>query len=235
MRPIGTDDTRRGLPRKNRYNRTSMGFFLANQLALAIITVFVTQAAYEYSHHHGLWVAAVLMPSLPWVLLWWSVVVERASIGFGRLRSRHSTLYHRHFWAHERYWKFSMTAGLGVLDGTPFKVWYLRALGVRVGRRLLDDGCGIVERTLVRIGDNVTLNSGSVLQGHSLEHGIFTCAPLQVGRGATVGVRGFVHYGTRIGARAIVETDSFVMKGEQVPAGARWRGNPAGPAPLPRA
>ena len=43
----------------------------------------------------------------------------------------------------------------------------------RPDRRVLDDGCGIAERTLVTIGDHCTLNAGSVIQCHSMEEGIF--------------------------------------------------------------
>ena len=35
------------------------------------------------------------------------------------------------------------------------------------------------------------------------------------------------YYGAVIGDGAVLEADSFVMKGEEVPAGARWGGNPA--------
>ena len=35
-----------------------------------------------------------------------------------------------------------------------------RLLGVRIGRRVFDDGCSITERTLVTIGDDCTLNAG---------------------------------------------------------------------------
>ena len=37
----------------------------------------------------------------------------------------------------------------------------------------------------------------------------------------------FVHYGVTIGDGAELTTDCFLMKGEQVPAGEHWGGNPA--------
>jgi hypothetical protein len=57
--------------------------------------------------------------------------------------------------------------------GTPFKSPVWRLVGMRIGRRVFDDGCGIAERTLVSIGDYCTLNAGSVIQCHSMEDGIF--------------------------------------------------------------
>jgi acetyltransferase-like isoleucine patch superfamily enzyme len=36
-----------------------------------------------------------------------------------------------------------------------------------------------------------------------------------------------VHYGVSIGDGAVLEADSFLMKGEEIPAYQRWGGNPA--------
>ena len=43
----------------------------------------------------------------------------------------------------------------------------------------------------------------------------------------TVGVGGFVHYGTRLGDGSVLEADSFLMKGEETSPNTRWGGNPA--------
>lgn len=227
---LTSPDAPTGLRRKNCYNTVSQAMFLGNRLMLTIFSVLAIQTAYALSYRHGIWIAAVMLAPLPWVLLWWSVLVERASIGFHRLRPCHVSLYDPVFWLNERYWKLSITAAIGLFNGTPFKAWYLRALGIKVGRRLLDDGCQMVERTMIRLGDNCTLNYQSVLQCHSLENAVFKCEPLCIGDDATIGVRAWIHLGTTVGPRVTIETDSFLMKGEQVPAGRRWLGNPAGPA-----
>ena len=57
--------------------------------------------------------------------------------------------------------------------GTPFKPLLWRMFGVRVGRRVLDLGSSMPEKTLVRIGDDVTLNEEAIIQCHSLEDGVF--------------------------------------------------------------
>ena len=48
------------------------------------------------------------------------------------------------------------------------------------------------------------------------------------------GHRRFIHYGTVIGDHAVIATDAFLMKGEQVAPGTRWSGNPARPTPTGR-
>jgi non-ribosomal peptide synthetase-like protein len=114
-----------------------------------------------------------------------------------------------------------------ILNGTPFKRLVWRMLGVRVGRRLFDDGCWMPEKTLVTIGDDVTLNARSLIQCHSQEDDTFKSDRIAIGAGCTVGVGGWVHYGATMGDGSVLEPDSFLMKGEEVPPGARWGGNPA--------
>ena len=45
--------------------------------------------------------------------------------------------------------------------------------------------------------------------------------------GCSVGSGAFVHYGVTMSAGSELDADSFLMKGEHVPAGAGWGGNPA--------
>jgi non-ribosomal peptide synthetase-like protein len=104
-------------------------------------------------------------------------------------------------------------------------VW--RLLGVRIGHRVFDDGCGIVEKTLVTLGDDCTLGAGSSIQCHSLEDGTFKSDHITLGAGCTVGTYAFVHYGVTMGEGAVLDADAFLMKGTEVAPRARWRGNPA--------
>ena len=126
---------------------------------------------------------------------------------------------------HERYWKIAQQPL--VLDGTPFKSLTWRLMGVRIGRRVFDDGCAIVEKTLTTIGDDCTLNVRSIVQAHSQEDGTFKSDHIVIGAGCTLGTASLVHYGTTMGDGAVLAPDSFLMKGQEVPAHTRWAGNPA--------
>jgi len=88
------------------------------------------------------------------------------------------------------YWKVPAQTWIQLFNGTPFKGMVWRMLGVRVGRRLFDDGLTMTERTLVTIGDDCTL-----------------------------GVNAFIHCGTNVGDGAVIEAHSFLMKGEEIPPG----------------
>jgi hypothetical protein len=50
--------------------------------------------------------------------------------------------------------------------------------------------------------------------------------------GCTLGIGGVVHDGVTMGEGAVLAADSFLMKGEEVPADAHWGGNPAYEQPL---
>jgi non-ribosomal peptide synthetase-like protein len=137
------------------------------------------------------------------------------------------SLYDPAMWRHERYWKVPAAGYLVAFAGTPFINVILRGLGARVGRRVFNDGFGLSERTLATIGDYCTLNEMSGVQCHSQEDGTFKSDYSTLGSNVTLGTGSLVHYGVTIGDGAELTTDCFLMKGEQVPAGARWGGNPA--------
>ena len=59
------------------------------------------------------------------------------------------------------------------------------------------------------------------------EDGTFKSDYSTLGSNVTLGTGTLVHYGVTIGDGAELATNCCLMKGEQVPAGARWSGNPA--------
>ena len=149
---------------------------------------------------------------------------ERAVLGFHRLVPRYVSLYDPRFWRHERLWKVLAAPAFA---GTPFRTLQWRLLGVRVGKRLFDDGGVIPEKTLVTLGNDVVLNAGSVIQCHSLKDGTFKSDRTTLGDGVVLGVGAFVHYGVAMGEGSMLDADGFLMKGEEAPPFTRWSGNPA--------
>jgi non-ribosomal peptide synthetase-like protein len=217
---------RRRLAAKNRHNLVTMGLFLAVRWAYVFVVTLFSMAAWDLYRGNPVLVLAGLTLATMVFSLAYFVTVERALLRFGSLRPRYCSIYDLRFWRHERYWKL-MAPMIGMFNGTPLKGPVWRLLGVRVGRRLFDDGCSIAERTLVTIGDDCTLNEGSVIQCHSMEDGIFKSDYTVVENGCTLGTSALVHYGVTVGRGARLRPDAFLMKGETVPPGARWGGNPA--------
>lgn len=226
--PTG-DDLDRALARKLRYNTNTIILALLNRWALACVFSLLLLFVVDVLPGSGTWALALFLFCMPAITAAIFITVERAVLGFRRMRALHCSVYDPRFWQHERFWKLSNDAFKGLFVGTPFISIIWRLLGVRVGRRLFDDGCSIIEKSLVTIGDDVTLNVGSNVQGHSLEEGSFKSDAIVLEDGCTLGTGSFVHYGTRVGPGAVIEADAFLMKGEEVPARQRWHGNPALP------
>jgi non-ribosomal peptide synthetase-like protein len=153
--------------------------------------------------------------------------IEWASLGFKKLQPQLVSMYDNYFWFHERHWKFSGFLLSSLFKGTPFKSVISRLLGVRVGSKVFDDGCGFVDKTLIEIGDYTNFNELGVVHGHSLEEGIFKTDRIRIGKGCSIGLSAFVHYGVRMGDNVLLGADSFLMKGESPDSGTTWRGNPA--------
>jgi len=222
---LGPTERRRRLAAKNRHNALTIGLYLMvqwlNVLGLLLVAAVATRL-YGVLGAAGVAVAGVL--AVVGSTLWFALV-ERASTGFRRLEPHHCSIYDPYFWWHERYWKLSTQPFL--LAGTAFAGPAWRLLGVRIGRRVYDDGTLIMEKTMVTVGDDAVLNAGSIVQPHSQEDGSFKSDRISIGPQATIGTGALVHYGVTVGADAVLAPDSFLMKGEDVPDGARWGMNPA--------
>jgi len=218
---------RRGLAAKNRYNLRTIGLFLfARWLGVFLVTVLDLAAFELYGAYANVPMAALFSLSLLISALYYALV-ERCVAGFHSLRPTICSIYDPQFWLDERLWKVPALEYLHAFDGTPFKNVIWRLMGVRIGRRVFDDGVHISERTLTTIGDDCVLNTGSKIQCHSQEDGTFKSDRSTLGVGCTIGVGAFVHYGVTMGDGSLLAADSFLMKGEEVPAHARWGGNPA--------
>ena len=137
------------------------------------------------------------------------------------------SIYDPRFWWVERIWKLHPIHFLHIFDGTPFKNLLWRLIGVRLGKRVFDDGVYISEPTLTAIGDECVFNIRSVIQCDSQEDVTYKSGRTKLGAGCTLGVGTFVHYGVTMGDGSVLAADSLLMKGEDVPAHARWGGNPA--------
>jgi non-ribosomal peptide synthetase-like protein len=223
------DELRRRLAAKNRYNLRSMGLFLLvrwlHWFALTVLGFAAVDLHDGQDTVGGLLVGALLVVGLVFTLGYY-VLVERLIGRFRPLRPQLCSIYERDFWLHERLWKVP-DRHLVLLNGTPFKNVVWRLLGVRLGRRVFDDGCVITERTLTAIGDDCTLAAHTKVQAHSQEDGTFKSEHIGIGAGCTLQVGALVHYGVAMGDGAVLAPDSFLMKGEEMPPGALWGGNPA--------
>jgi non-ribosomal peptide synthetase-like protein len=120
-------------------------------------------------------------------------------------------------------WFANAATGTSVLN-----LW-LRTLGARIGRGVWCETYWLPEADLIRLGDGVTVNRGCVLQTHLFHDRILRMDTVDLEAGATLGPHGIVLPAASIGAGATVGPASLVMRGEVVPSGSRWIGNPIAP------
>ncbi|MFD0689540.1 Pls/PosA family non-ribosomal peptide synthetase [Actinomadura fibrosa] len=111
------------------------------------------------------------------------------------------------------------------LGTAPLNLW-LRSLGARIGRGVWCATYWLPEADLVRLGDGACVNQGCVLQTHLFHDRIMRVDAVVLGPGATLGSNGVVLPAASVGAGTTVGPASLVMRGEQLPAGTRWLGNP---------
>jgi non-ribosomal peptide synthetase-like protein len=219
---------RRGLAAKNRFNLQTIGIFLSTRWLGVFLIVLIDLAAIEFfygMYAHTIMAALFALSAVVGAIYY--ALVERCFEALGPPPPPICSIYDSGFWWVERVWKLHPISFLHLFDGTPFKSVLWRLIGVRFGKRVFDDGTFISEPTLTVIGDECVLNQLSIIQCDSQEDGTYKSGRTTLGAGCTIGVGAFVHYGVTMGDGSVLAADSFLMKGEDVPAHAQCGGNPA--------
>lgn len=123
-------------------------------------------------------------------------------------------------------WQVCARPFLARLDGTLLLSVYLRAMGSKIGRRVvLGDGFAhVVDPDMLRFEDGATV--ACLFQAHSFEDRVLKIDHVRVGKGATLGVGAVMFYGADVGDGASVAPHSVVMKHEHLPQGRTYAGVP---------
>ncbi len=115
---------------------------------------------------------------------------------------------------------------LEFLQGTMFLPFFLRLLGVKIGKQVFMDTTDVTEFDLVSIGDYTCLNYDSGPQTHLFEDRIMKMGPVVIGERVTVGAGSIILYDAVVEKNVQIEALSLVMKGDIVPANTNWEGIP---------
>lgn len=167
-------------------------------------------------------VAAGLTAAAVAVVAKWALV--------GRLRASEHPLWSSFVWRNELADTFvEVVAAPWFADpftGTLALCAWLRAMGASIGRGVWCETYWLPEADLVTIGAGASVNRGCVLQTHLFHDRILRMDTVNLAAGATIGPHSVILPAASIGAHATVGPASLVMRGEAVPAGSRWIGNP---------
>lgn len=182
-----------------------------------------------------LWVAAVLSGV---VMMLAGAVAAGASVTakwllVGRIKAGEHPLWSSFIWRNEVVDTFiemvSAPWFARAAVGTPAMVWWLRALGAKIGHGTWCESYWLPEADLVSLGESSTVNRGCVIQTHLFHDRVMAIDGVTLDKGATMGPHGVILPAARIGSGGTVGPASLVMRGESVPAGSYWMGNPVSP------
>ncbi|MDF2444071.1 MAG: hypothetical protein JWR01_2274, partial [Subtercola sp.] len=165
-------------------------------------------------------IAAVITTAAKWALV-------------GRIRHGEHPLWSSFVWRNEVSDTFvEMVAApwfANAASGTPALAWWLRSIGARIGRGAWIETYWLPEADLISLGAGSTVNRGVVVQTHLFHDRVMSLDSVSLDDGATIGPHGVILPAASIGSDATVGPASLVMRGEHVPSGSRWAGNPIAP------
>ena len=114
---------------------------------------------------------------------------------------------------------------------TPFGRVFLRAMGMRIGRRAFINTEFISDPCLIELGDDVVIGGSVHLFAHYGGGGHLSIVPVRIGHRVTIGQQATVMGDVEIGHDAVVLPHSVLLPGSRVGAGETWGGVPARPIP----
>jgi non-ribosomal peptide synthetase-like protein len=114
-----------------------------------------------------------------------------------------------------------------LLSGSSLYVWWLRALGARVGRDVVIGSVTLRSPDLLDIGDRVSIGNAVNLENGRVERGELRLGMIAVGDDACLGSYAVLEGNTSVGPFGHLEGQSALSDGGQVPERRIWSGSPA--------
>lgn len=112
---------------------------------------------------------------------------------------------------------------------TPFGEWFLRAMGMKIGRRAFLNTEFISDPCMLTVGDDAVIGGSVHLFAHFAGGGHLNIAPTRIGARSTIGEKATVMGDVQISEDATVLPHSVLLPGSRVGKGEIWGGVPAVP------
>jgi acetyltransferase-like isoleucine patch superfamily enzyme len=116
-----------------------------------------------------------------------------------------------------------------LVRGTPLWTGHLRLNGARLGKRVYVNSLSVSDYNLIECGDDVVIGSAVHLSGHTVEAGIVKTARVRLGNNVTIGLGSVIEIGVEIGPDSQIGALSFVPKYTKLAGGIVYAGAPAKP------
>lgn len=115
------------------------------------------------------------------------------------------------------------------LRGTPVWTSHLRLSGARLGKRVYVNSLSVSDYNLISCGDDVVIGGAVHMAGHTVEGGVVKTARVRLGDNVTIGLGSVIEIGVEIGDDVQVGALSFVPKHATLSGGVVYAGTPAIP------
>ena len=115
--------------------------------------------------------------------------------------------------------------------GTPLWTAHLRLSGARLGKRVYVNSLSVSDYNLIEFGDDVVIGGDVHLSGHTVEAGVVKTARVRLGDNVTIGLGSVIEIGVEIGSDCQIGALSFVPKYARLAGGVIYGGVPAVPLP----
>ncbi|CAF3973115.1 unnamed protein product [Adineta steineri] len=114
------------------------------------------------------------------------------------------------------------------LGNTQWLIRLFRAYGAHIGENvIMPHILSITDYDLMTIGDDVRLNEGTQIQGHSFEQRILKLAPVSIGNSCVLMSGSIVMAGCKLMGNNRLYPGTLIMKNDQLPSNTHWKGVPA--------
>ncbi|MCX7541195.1 Pls/PosA family non-ribosomal peptide synthetase [Corynebacterium antarcticum] len=151
----------------------------------------------------------------------------------GRIRPSEHPLWSRFVWLNELQDAFVEAVAapwfLNPNQGAQPLVWFLRAIGARIGRGTWIESYWLPEADLVEVGDGATIGPGCVVQTHLFQDRVMSLDTVWIGPGAVLGPHSVILPAASLGEGTTIGPASLVLRGDRVPGHTVWHGNPVEP------
>jgi acetyltransferase-like isoleucine patch superfamily enzyme len=110
---------------------------------------------------------------------------------------------------------------------TPFGIWFLKAMGMKIGRHAFVNTEYISDPQLITLGEDAALGGSVRIFAHYGGGGNFVIAPVVIGARATIGLGVTVMGDVEVGEGPTILPHAVLLPGSRVGPGETWGGVPA--------
>ena len=108
--------------------------------------------------------------------------------------------------------------------GTPVWTAHLRLNGARLGKRVYVNSLSVSDYNLIECGNDVVIGGAVHLSGHTVEAGVVKTARVRIGDNVTIGLGTVIDIGVDIGSDSQIGALSFVPKYAKLKGGVVYAG-----------